>query len=76
MIAGPDDGFLSASLNLVEQLGINKTVTFTGPLDGTSRKAALAAASAFAPAVVLRRLQHVDCGGDGLPTSRIDDARL
>ncbi len=48
VLAGPDDGVAGKVAVLVQQLGVEKSVTFTGMLVGQDKLSAFAAASMFA----------------------------
>lgn len=62
IVAGPDEGMLSAALELTSALGLTQRVTFTGLLDRTAKQAVLVAADVFAlPAV-----------GEGLSMSMLE----
>ena len=47
VVAGPDDGFQGTACQLIEQLGLDHSVTLTGNLQGEQKREALAAADFF-----------------------------
>ena len=47
VLAGPDDGYETEMRRLVRELRLDTSVTFTGPLFGTEKLEAMAAAEAF-----------------------------